>query len=268
MTWAAAWKPVRGTNEITMWILAALDGSSWCLHFSHLGHICFFINHWYFCPWLDLSLASMFSFYVRFLANFGQPRKLPKIKSPLNAKPRKSVTTHFPGFCRNLLLFSKFAPFKSPLLQMTVNSDQIPSLITEFRKSFFLSFHVFGPWRLTFSTRRWVCSVVSSAWERRRSDQSGRNLGGGADNKWRLDAATFRACIYIWSRCPNFDRQLWMSLPTAARMTHCRPDCVLRTQQLTAPEFVDTSFPLLYSCKSFKKKNVVRKKNSGIEIFL
>lgn len=105
----------------------------------------------------------------------------------------------------------------------------------------------------------WVRSVASSAWECRGSDQSGWNLVGknAADDEWRFEAATFRACIYIWSRCPNSDRQLWMSLPTAARMTHCRPDCILPTQRPTVTEFLNVLFPSVFAQIIFWKVTMV-----------
>lgn len=54
----------------------------------------------------------------------------------------------------------------------------------------------------------------------------------------KLNAAALHVDVYISSQCPNFDRQLWASVPTAARVTHCRPDCIfIQTQQLTATEF-------------------------------
>lgn len=54
----------------------------------------------------------------------------------------------------------------------------------------------------------------------------------------KLNAATLHVYVYISSQCPNFDRQLWASVPTAARVTHCRPECIfIQTQQLTATEF-------------------------------
>lgn len=56
------------------------------------------------------------------------------------------------------------------------------------------------------------------------------------NSNWSFCAETLHISIYIWSQCPNFDRQLWMSLPTAVWVTHCRPDCISRTQQMRARE--------------------------------
>lgn len=74
--------------------------------------------------------------------------------------------------------------------------------------------------------------------------------GENAPNN-KLNAATLHVYVYISSQCPNFDRQLWASVPTAASVTHCRPDCIfIQTQQLTATEFA-TAPPSLCLLKLF-----------------
>lgn len=151
-------------------------------------------------------------------------------------------------------------------MQMTLNSGKmILALMKSPQKNLFQSWiSTFPPMFLLPDVRLWdfapwVRSVASSAWECRGSDQRGWNLVGknAADDEWRFDAATFRACIYIWSRCPNFDRQLWMSLPTAARVTHCRPDCILPTQRPTVTEFLNVLFPSVFAQIIFWKVTVV-----------
>lgn len=73
------------------------------------------------------------------------------------------------------------------------------------------------------------------------TDQTAWNFfffcGENATNN-KLNAATLHVYVYISSQCPNFDRQLWASVPTAASVTHCRPDCIFIQTQLTATEFV------------------------------
>lgn len=44
-----------------------------------------------------------------------------------------------------------------------------------------------------------------------------------------------------------------MSLPTAAKMTHCRPDCILPTQRPTVTAFLNVLFPSVFAQVIFLK---------------